>query len=196
EAGRVRALRLSRRDVPVAGVSPGLRRHPDAAPRGPRRPRVSADPASSGEYHRGRRQGGTRATAHRGQSGNCRRCKSAGEGGPGGDRAGATAAAGRSRCLRRAARGGGVMSAPSSKNALEALILLLRALKLPAFVRYAEEIAQRATKEGWTFGQYLHHLAELEFDERRQRRIERLRRAPSPPGAETPATPPPGPRRR
>ena len=51
--------------------------------------------------------------------------------------------------------------------------MLMRALKLPAFARYAEEVAQKAEREGWTFGQYLHHLAELEVHERRRRRIER-----------------------
>jgi len=53
------------------------------------------------------------------------------------------------------------------------LTMLMRALKLPAFARYAEEIAQKAEREGWTFGQYLHHLAELEVHERRRRRLER-----------------------
>ena len=55
----------------------------------------------------------------------------------------------------------------------ESLSMLMRALKLPAFTRYAEEIAQKAEREGWTFGQYLHHLAELEVHERRRRRTER-----------------------
>jgi DNA replication protein DnaC len=56
---------------------------------------------------------------------------------------------------------------------VESLGLMMRALKLPAFARYAEEIAQKAEREGWTFGHYLHHLAELELEERRRRRIER-----------------------
>jgi DNA replication protein DnaC len=56
---------------------------------------------------------------------------------------------------------------------VESLSMLMRALKLPAFARYSEEIAQKAEREGWTFGQYLHHLAELEVHERRRRRIER-----------------------
>jgi len=51
--------------------------------------------------------------------------------------------------------------------------MLLRALKLPAFARYGDEIAQKAEREGWTFGQYLHHLADLEVAERRRRRTER-----------------------
>ena len=53
------------------------------------------------------------------------------------------------------------------------LAMMMRALKLPAFARYAGEIAQKAEREGWTFGQYLHHLAELEMHERRRRRTER-----------------------
>lgn len=57
--------------------------------------------------------------------------------------------------------------------AVESLAMLMRALKLPAFARHAEEIAQKAEREGWTFGQYLHHLAELEVEERRRRRTER-----------------------
>lgn len=57
---------------------------------------------------------------------------------------------------------------------VEALGIMLRSLKLPAFLRYAEEVAQKAEREGWTFGRYLHHLAELELLERRRRRIERF----------------------
>jgi len=60
-----------------------------------------------------------------------------------------------------------------STSPVESLAMLLRALKLPAVARYAEEIAQKAEREGWTFGQYLHHLVELEVHERRRRRIER-----------------------
>jgi DNA replication protein DnaC len=56
------------------------------------------------------------------------------------------------------------------------LAMMMRELKLPAFVRYAEETAQKGERDGWTFGQYLHHLAELEVHERRLRRIERYRR--------------------
>lgn len=59
---------------------------------------------------------------------------------------------------------------------LESLAMLLRGLKLPAFVRHAEEVAQKAESEGWTFGHYLQHLAELEIEERRQRRTERYQR--------------------
>jgi DNA replication protein DnaC len=73
-------------------------------------------------------------------------------------------------------------------SALDALLVLLRALKLPAFARYAEEIATKATREGWTFGRYLHHLAELEVDERRVRRIDRALRDSDLPAEKTLAT--------
>lgn len=57
---------------------------------------------------------------------------------------------------------------------VESLGIMMRSLKLPAFARYAEEIAHKAEREGWTFGRYLHHLAELELLERRRRRLERF----------------------
>lgn len=52
--------------------------------------------------------------------------------------------------------------------------VLLRSLKLPGFVRCHAEVAQQAEREGWGFGRYLHQLAEIEVEERRVRRIERL----------------------
>lgn len=52
--------------------------------------------------------------------------------------------------------------------------VLLRALKLPGFVRCHAEVARQAESEGWAFGRYLHHLAEVELEERRMRRTERL----------------------
>jgi DNA replication protein DnaC len=53
------------------------------------------------------------------------------------------------------------------------LAIMLRALKLATVRRHAEEIAQQAEREGWTFQRYIHHLVELELHERRRRRIER-----------------------
>jgi DNA replication protein DnaC len=73
-------------------------------------------------------------------------------------------------------------------SALDALIVLMRALRLPAFARHAEEIATKATREGWTFGQYLYHLAELEVEERRVRRIDRALRDSDLPAEKTLAT--------
>jgi DNA replication protein DnaC len=71
---------------------------------------------------------------------------------------------------------------------LAALVMLLRALKLPTIARHAEEIAQLAEREGWTFVRYLHHLVELEVHERRRRRIERNLRNAGLPGDKTLAT--------
>jgi len=71
---------------------------------------------------------------------------------------------------------------------VESLSIMLRALKLPAFARYAEEIAQKAEREGWTFGRYLHHLTELEVHERHRRRIERLQHESDLPREKTLAT--------
>jgi DNA replication protein DnaC len=65
---------------------------------------------------------------------------------------------------------------------LASLVLLLRALKLPTMARHADEVAQLAERDGWTFVQYLHHLVELEVHERRRRRIARnLKDAELPP---------------
>jgi len=61
----------------------------------------------------------------------------------------------------------------STTSPIESLALMLRALKLPSFARYNTELAQKAEREGWTFGQYLHHLAELEIHERKRKRTER-----------------------
>jgi DNA replication protein DnaC len=68
------------------------------------------------------------------------------------------------------------------------LVIMLRALKLPTVSRCAEEVATKAEREGWSFGQYLHHLAELEIQERRSRRLERLLRASDLPAEKTLAT--------
>ena len=57
---------------------------------------------------------------------------------------------------------GGRSRAPISKRSLEdTLLLLLRTLKLPSFAACYEEVAARGEREGWSFGQYLNHLAEL-----------------------------------
>ena len=59
------------------------------------------------------------------------------------------------------------------KASMETLQILLKALRLPSFSRYAEEMAGQAERESWTFNRFLHRLAELELEERKQRRIER-----------------------
>ncbi|MDP9119773.1 MAG: IS21-like element helper ATPase IstB [Acidobacteriota bacterium] len=68
------------------------------------------------------------------------------------------------------------------------LPIQLRELKLPAFVTYHEEVAQRAEQGGWPFQEYLVQLTRLELDERQQRKLERLRRASQLPAEKTLAT--------
>ena len=55
----------------------------------------------------------------------------------------------------------------------QSLDMMLRALKLPSFQTYYEEIAITSERQGWSFSRYLHHLCELELSERERRRIER-----------------------
>lgn len=76
-----------------------------------------------------------------------------------------------------------MMIAPS-----QGLPVLLRALKLPGFAAYWNEVAAKAEAEGWSFPSYLLHLAELEIAERQQRRIERLLKGSDLPADKTLAT--------
>ncbi len=76
----------------------------------------------------------------------------------------------------------------ATASAQETLTLMLRVLKLPTIGRFAEEVAHKAEREGWTFGQYLRHLVTLEVEERRRRRIERNQRDSDLPGEKTLAT--------
>jgi DNA replication protein DnaC len=68
------------------------------------------------------------------------------------------------------------------------LPVLLRALKLPTFARLHEEIAHKAEQEGWSFAQYVRHLAILEVEERRRKRISRNLKNSQLPGEKTLAT--------
>jgi DNA replication protein DnaC len=68
------------------------------------------------------------------------------------------------------------------------LAMLLRGLKLPTLARHADEVAQKAEREGWSFSQYLHHLVQLEVHERRCRRIERYLKASDLPREKTLST--------
>ncbi len=61
------------------------------------------------------------------------------------------------------------MSATPNREA--SLKLLLKSLRLPAFQEHWSHVARQAEDGGWTFGAFLHHLAELEVEERRQRRV-------------------------
>lgn len=69
-----------------------------------------------------------------------------------------------------------------------ALGMLLRELKLPTVARTAEEVATKAEREGWSFGQYLRHLATLEVEERKRKRLERFLRESDLPSEKTLAT--------
>ncbi len=80
------------------------------------------------------------------------------------------------------------MTALTDTSPLAALMILLRALKMPTIARHAEEVAQLAERDGWTFIRYLHHLVELEMLERRRRRIERNQRQSELPADKTLAT--------
>jgi DNA replication protein DnaC len=80
------------------------------------------------------------------------------------------------------------MTTAEAQTSHETLVLMLRALKLPTFARSASDIATKAEREGWTFGQYLHHLAVLEVEERRRKRIERFQRDSDLPAEKTLAT--------
>lgn len=66
--------------------------------------------------------------------------------------------------------------------------VLLRALKLPTFARLHEEVASKAEQEGWSFAQYLRHLAALELEERRRKRIIRNLKHSQLPGEKSLAT--------
>jgi len=70
----------------------------------------------------------------------------------------------------------------------ESLTVLLRTLRLPSFVERYEELALAGEREGWSFGQYLHQLAETEVEDRRRRRIQRAIKASDLPGEKTIAT--------
>lgn len=71
---------------------------------------------------------------------------------------------------------------------VQSLRVMLRALKLPGFAAQFEEVAGRATREGWTFLAVLHELASLELQDRRRRRIERNLKASRLPTTKTLAT--------
>lgn len=51
---------------------------------------------------------------------------------------------------------------------------LLRTLRLPSVLKAYPETAETAAAQGWSFERFLHHLAEVEVEERSRRRVERL----------------------
>lgn len=76
----------------------------------------------------------------------------------------------------------------TEQNLQHSLELMLRKLKLPTFAGVYEQVALHADREGWTLGQALRHLCELELEERRVRKIERLLKASNLPADKTFAT--------
>lgn len=73
-------------------------------------------------------------------------------------------------------------------NRKDSLDIMLRRLRLPGFVTYHQETAVQAERQGWSFGQFLHQLAEMELEERRIRRIARNLHRSKLPGEKTLAT--------
>lgn len=63
--------------------------------------------------------------------------------------------------------------------------ILLKALHLPSFVRLRRDVAEQADKSGWSFEQYLHHLCEMEMDERKRHKSERMLKASCLPRSKT-----------
>jgi DNA replication protein DnaC len=70
-------------------------------------------------------------------------------------------------------------------GAAETLPLRLRELKLPSFATHHAVLAREAEHGGWGFSDYLLELCELELRERRERKIERLRRGSQLPAEKT-----------
>lgn len=56
----------------------------------------------------------------------------------------------------------------------DSLQMMLRELKLPTIAEHAQQVAIEAERSGWSFLQFLHHLCEVELEDRRRRRTERL----------------------
>ncbi len=68
------------------------------------------------------------------------------------------------------------------------LRITLRALRLSGFATHFDEVAEQATREGWTFLDFLHTLASQELEDRRRRRVERNLKASHLPSTKTLAT--------
>jgi DNA replication protein DnaC len=66
-----------------------------------------------------------------------------------------------------------------TKSSIENLEVLLKKLRLPSFATHHEQFSMEAANEGWSFGQYLLSLCEVESEERYHRKIHRLTRQSS-----------------
>lgn len=71
---------------------------------------------------------------------------------------------------------------------IETIPLLLKQLRLPSFYNHWEEYATRAEREGWTYGDYLSKLSELEVNARYQNRVMRHTKESHLPAGKTLAT--------
>jgi DNA replication protein DnaC len=71
---------------------------------------------------------------------------------------------------------------------LDTLNTTLRSLRLPSFVDHAQDLANQAEREGWGYMGYLHHLAQVESQQRVARRVERMQRHSGLPHCKTLAT--------
>ena len=65
------------------------------------------------------------------------------------------------------------------------LELLLRELHVPAVLAQAQAMAIEAERSAWSFTRYLYTLAELELEDRRQRRVQRRRKESGLPPSKT-----------
>ena len=68
---------------------------------------------------------------------------------------------------------------------VESLRIMLRALRLSGFAEHFDEVAEQATREGWTFLDFLHTLCARELEDRRRRRVERNLKASQLPSTKT-----------
>ena len=64
-----------------------------------------------------------------------------------------------------------------SKELRRPLGEMLRELNLTGVAAAHGQAAARAEKEGWNFERFLHHLMEMELEQRRQKRLERVLKA-------------------
>jgi DNA replication protein DnaC len=75
-----------------------------------------------------------------------------------------------------------------SKEARRKLDEMLRELKLPGVASCHAEAASRAEKESWGFERFLHHVLDVELEQRRQKRLERVLKSSKLPAGKTMAT--------
>jgi len=75
-----------------------------------------------------------------------------------------------------------------SKEPRRKLGEMLQELKLPGVNAIYGVAASRAEKEGWGFERFLHHVVEVELEQRRQKRLERVFKAAHIPPGKTLAT--------